>query len=139
MRRIFGKITARYRPREYAASDTDDLKGLQSEARWDHFWGRHFISDFSGSDTHIYTQPGAQTVQTAIANLRCKAFNGMSLGSGVSVSEFSNDHKLVGLRHSLNEGTTRFNPGGPGQKTVAISCLYAGSLARQTCQLNDDT
>jgi hypothetical protein len=128
-------ITARYRPREYAAADTDNLKGLQSEARWDHFWGKHFISDFSGSDTHIYTQSGAhgaQTIETAIANLRYKAFNGVSLGSGVSVSEFSDDHNLfpsirrIAVPITLSYDRSRFGVGARYEYSQTSQAFSAG-------------
>ncbi len=87
-------ITARYRPRHYAASETDNLKGLQSETRWDHVWGKHFDSAISGSDNRRFTRIGAQAIEVATGNLRYTASNGMSLSSGVSASHFSDNHAL---------------------------------------------
>ncbi len=87
-------ITARYRPRHYAASETDNLKGLQSETRWDHVWGKHFDSAVFGSDSHLFTGIGAQAIQVATGNLRYRASNGISLSSGVSASHFSDNRAL---------------------------------------------
>ncbi len=129
-------ITARYRPREYAASDTDNLKGLQSEARWNHFWGKRFMSDFSGSGTHIYTQPGAQTIETATANLRYKASHGISLGSGVSVSEFSDDRNLfpnirrIAVPVALSYDRSRFGVGAQYEYSQTSQAFSAGQAYR---------
>jgi hypothetical protein len=87
-------ITARYRPRHYAASETDNLNGLQSEAGWDHPWGAHLVSAFSGFENHLFTRTGAQTIEVATENLRYKAFDGISVSSGVSVSRFSDNQAL---------------------------------------------
>jgi len=87
-------IAARFRPRRYAASETDNLTGLQSETRWGHAWGRHFVSDLSGSANRIFARAGAQTVEVATGNLRYKASNGISLSSGVSISRFADSHAL---------------------------------------------
>ncbi|HEV3316698.1 MAG TPA: carboxypeptidase regulatory-like domain-containing protein [Candidatus Angelobacter sp.] len=87
-------LAARYRPRHYAASDIDNLNGLQSDGRWDHLWGSRFISDFSGSATHIFTRFGAQTIETGTGNLRYKASKEISLSSGISLSSFSDQHAL---------------------------------------------
>ncbi|HXB20182.1 MAG TPA: carboxypeptidase regulatory-like domain-containing protein [Candidatus Solibacter sp.] len=87
-------MSARYRPRYYAASDIDNLNGLQSEGRWNHLWSSHLISDLSGSATHIFTRSGAQTIETGTGNLRYKASKEISLSSGISVSSFSDQHAL---------------------------------------------
>jgi hypothetical protein len=94
-------LAARYRPRHYAASDVDNLNGLQSEGRWDHLWGGRFISDFSGSATHIFTRFGAQTIETGTGNLRYKASKEISLSSGLSLSSFSDRHALFPDIHRL--------------------------------------
>jgi hypothetical protein len=87
-------VAARYRPRHYAAADIDNLNGLQSDAHWDHLLGRHFVSDFSGSATHIFTRSGAQSIEVGTANLRFRASNRISLSSGISLSSFSDKHAL---------------------------------------------
>ncbi len=87
-------VAARYRPRHYAAPDIDDLNGLQSEARWDHLLGSHFVSDFSGSATHIFTRSGAQSIEVGTGNLRFRASKRISLSSGISLSSFSDQHAL---------------------------------------------
>lgn len=125
-------ISARYRPRHYAATDVDSLNGLQSESRWDHIWNSHFASAISGSDTHIYTLSGAQSIAVGNGTLRYKASNGISLSSGASVSSFSDDHALfsdvhrfavplgisydraqfgLGAQYELSKTTRAFSPG----------------------------
>jgi hypothetical protein len=85
-------VTARYRPRFYAASNTDNLNGLQSEARWNHTFSEHLVLALSGSASDIFTRAGMQAIDVATENLRYKAFNGISLTSGVSLSRFSDQH-----------------------------------------------
>jgi hypothetical protein len=87
-------VAARYRPPHYAAADIDNLNGLQSEARWDHVLGNHFVSDFSGSATHIFTRSGAQSIEVGTGNLRFRASNRIILSSGISISSFSDQHAL---------------------------------------------
>jgi hypothetical protein len=41
--------------------------------------------------------------------------------------------------NSSDEGAERINSCRPGWKTLALSCLHAGSLARQTCHLTIGT
>jgi hypothetical protein len=92
-------VTARYRPRYYAAPDTDNLNGLQSETRWDHVWGQRMISDFSGSLNRIFTRAGTQTMEVAAGNLRYKVFHGISFSPGVSLSSFSDNQALFPVIH----------------------------------------
>jgi hypothetical protein len=87
-------IAARYRPRYYAASDTDNLNGLQSEARWDHTWGEHFASTASGSGNRFYIHADEQTTEVTTGNLQFRTSNGMSLSWGVSASHFSDSRSL---------------------------------------------
>jgi hypothetical protein len=87
-------IATRYRPRYYAASDTDNLNGLQSEARWDHIWGEHFVSTLSGSGNRFYIHADTQTTEVATGNLQYRASDGISLSSGVSASHFSDSRSL---------------------------------------------
>jgi hypothetical protein len=85
---------ARYRPRHYASSDTDNLNGSQSDARWDRVWSPHFVSALSGSDNRIFTRTGSQAIEVATENLQYRAFKGVSLSSGMSVSRFADNQAL---------------------------------------------
>jgi hypothetical protein len=85
-------LAARYRPRFYAASVTDNLNGLQSEVRWNHAFSEHLVSALSDSANDIFTRAGTQAIDVATENLRYKAFNGISFTSGVSLSRFSDQH-----------------------------------------------
>jgi hypothetical protein len=92
-------LAARYRPRHYAASETDNLNGLQAETRWDRTWGKHFVSAASGSANHIFTRTGAQTIEVATGDLRYKASREVSLSLGSTVSRFTGDHaQISGIR-----------------------------------------
>jgi len=95
------QVVARYRPRHYAASDIDGLNGLQSEAHWDHTWGTHFISDFYGSATHTFSHPGSQTIEVGAGSLLYKLFKGISFSTGISASNFADQHALFPDIHRI--------------------------------------
>ncbi|HEY6250375.1 MAG TPA: carboxypeptidase regulatory-like domain-containing protein [Candidatus Angelobacter sp.] len=142
-------LAGRYRPRHYATSDTDNLNGLQGETRWNHIFGPHLASDLSGSATHIFAGPGAQTIEVATANLRYKAFSGISLSSGLSLSRFSDDHALFPNIHRfavpivISYDRPRFGVGAQYEysqtsQAFAPGQAYRGSLrwSGQHLQLN---
>ena len=85
---------ARYRPRQYAASDTDNLNGLQSNLLWNRIWSGRLVSAVSGSANHIFTRAGAQEIDVGTGNLTYKLLGGVSLSVGSSVSRFSESHAL---------------------------------------------
>jgi hypothetical protein len=87
-------VTARYRPLRYAASETDNLKGLQSEIGWARAWSRRLSSSLSGSNNHTFIGTGAQTVEAATADVHYKAAGGISLSSGISASRIADTHAL---------------------------------------------
>jgi len=87
-------IDAHYRPKQYAASDTDTLKGLQSSLLWNRVWSERFLSTVSGSANHIFTQVGSQTIEVGTENLVYRLSGGVSLSAGSSVSHFSQSQAL---------------------------------------------
>jgi hypothetical protein len=82
-------FNARYRPKLYASSDTDNLNGLQSEAHWNHIFGPHFVSALTASRNDILTLAGKQAIEVISENLRYKLAKTLSLSSGVSFSHVS--------------------------------------------------
>jgi hypothetical protein len=87
-------IAARYRPRHYAVSETDNLNGLQSDTRWDHVWSERLVSSLSGSDNRILTGASALATEVGTGNLQYRFSNGISLSSGMSASRFSDNNSL---------------------------------------------
>jgi hypothetical protein len=129
-------IAARYRPRHYAASDVDNLNGLQSEGRWNHVWSSRLISDVSGSATHIYTRSGAQTIETGTGNVRYRASKEISLSSGVSVSSFSDQQALFSDVHrfalplSISYDRQRFGVGAQYEYSQTSNAFSPGQAYR---------
>ena len=87
-------IVGRYRPRPYASPEADNLKGLQSQANWDHLWNRDLRSSLSGSENRIFTVTGRQDIEVATANVRYATVAGIAVSPGISASHFSQDHTL---------------------------------------------
>jgi hypothetical protein len=87
-------IVGRYRPRPYSSPEADNLKGLQSQANWDHLWSRDLRSSLSGSENRLFTVAGRQDIEVATANVRYSTVAGIAISPGVSVSHFSQDHTL---------------------------------------------
>jgi hypothetical protein len=132
-------FTGRYRPLHYAASVTDKLNGLQSDARWDHVWNERVGSTLGGSDNHILTGADSQTVAVGTGNLRYKVGRGFSLSPGISASTFTDSRALVAeIRRLevpviLSYDDARFGVGaqyGYSQTSHAVSVghRYQGSL-----------
>ena len=96
------ELTARYRPREYAMPDIDNLAGLQSQARWSHYWSKYFSSDFSGSDNHLFIRTGSETNEFANGNLRFRPARGVVVSTGLTVSHFSNQGALFPDVHQFS-------------------------------------
>ncbi len=96
------RMSARYRPRHYAAPDIDNLAGLQSQARWNHRWSRRFTSDASGSATHLFTRAGAQITEVGSTNLRFKPSRRIVLSSGFTAASFSDRRALFPDVHRIS-------------------------------------
>jgi hypothetical protein len=56
--------------------------------------GSHFVSDLSGSATHIFTRSGSQSIEVGTESIRFRASNRITLSSGISLSSFSDKHAL---------------------------------------------
>jgi hypothetical protein len=87
-------ITGRYRPQLYASPEVDNLKGLQSQANWDHLWNRELRTSLSGSENRIFTLTGRQAIEVATANVQYATVAGIAVSPGVSLSHFSQDQSL---------------------------------------------
>ncbi len=87
-------IVGRYRPKPYASPEADNLKGLQSQANWDHLWSRDFRSSLSASANRIFTVAGRQDIEVATANVRYATVAGIAVSPGVSASHFFQDNTL---------------------------------------------
>ncbi|HEV3057572.1 MAG TPA: carboxypeptidase-like regulatory domain-containing protein [Vicinamibacterales bacterium] len=132
-------IAARYRPLRYAASETDNLKGLQSEMRWAHAWRRRVFSSLSGSNNRTFIGAGAQTVEAATADVHYKAAGGISLSSGISGSRIADTNALfpeikrVDVPLGVSYDRTRFGVSAQygyskTSHAVAVGHRYQGAL-----------
>jgi hypothetical protein len=135
-------IAARYRPRYYAASDTDNLNGLQSEARWDHIWGERFVSTASGSANRFYVHADEQTTEVTTGNLQYRTSNGMSISWGVSASHFSDSRSLFpdirrfALPVILSYDRARFGVSGQYEYSQTSRAFSAGQGYRGSLRWN---
>jgi hypothetical protein len=117
-------IVARYRPRLYAASETDSLNGLQSQASWDRSWNRRWGSSLSGSDNHILTTTATQNAEVANALVHSALFGGISISSGASASHFADNQALF---PSINRFSVPITISRDG-KRFSASIQYSYSL-----------
>jgi Carboxypeptidase regulatory-like domain len=118
-------LDARYRPRQYAVPETDNLNGLQSDLRWDHIWGERFMSALSGSDNRILTRPGSLSTAVATGNLQYRLFDGVLLSAGISASHFSDNNALFpNMRHFAVPVTLSYD-----RARFGISAQYEYSIS----------
>jgi hypothetical protein len=137
-------VTARYRPKYYATSSTDNLNGLRSEAHWDRRLGQRFTSGLSASRSDIYMLSGKQSIEISSEALAFKASRYVSLSSGVSFSRLADAHatfpevKRVAVPVGLTYDRTHFGAGFQYEYSRTSRAFSAGQGFRGSARWSRD-